>query len=417
MKRPAALSKPSAASERYDAVVAGGGLPGLAVALGIGTALGADFRVAVCDPGFARPPAARRAYAVAAGARRFLDSIGIWEAVAGDAQPINDMVITDSRTEDPVRPVFLTFGGEVEPGEPFAHMLEEHVLIEAARTAATKLGIELVAHPVETIEPRATRATVILNGGQTLESALLVAADGARSPCREQAGITMVGWSYGQTAIVATVAHERDHEGKAYEHFLPAGPFATLPLAGRRSSIVWTERDRDATFLLSLDREDVARELERRFGLLLGPVEPVSRLHGFPLRLAIARRFVDSRLALVGDAAHTIHPIAGQGLNLGLKDAAALVEAVVDAARLGLDIGSDEVLETYQRARRFDTAGMGLATDALNRLFSNDFLPARLARDLGLGLVDRMPFAKDFFIREAAGIRGLVPRVMRGEPL
>ncbi len=250
----------------------------------------------------------------------------------------------------------------------------------------------------------------------------MVAADGARSRLREAAGIGWVGWSYPQSGIVATVAHERDHEGRAIEHFLPSGPFAVLPLPpggslGHRSSIVWTERQADVPALLGGGPEEALMEVERRFGLALGRIALESPLKAYPLAFGIARRFGARRLLLLGDAAHVIHPIAGQGLNLGLRSAAALAESLADTMRLGLDPGGPEALEAYERSRRFDTLAMGAATDGLNRLFSTDALPVRLARDLGLGLVDRMPGLKRLFIREAAGLRGRQPRLMRGEAL
>jgi 2-octaprenyl-6-methoxyphenol hydroxylase len=246
---------------------------------------------------------------------------------------------------------------------------------------------------------------------------LLVAADGAHSKIRERADIASHGWSYDQSAIVTTVAHERDHHGRAEEHFLPAGPFAILPLTGRRSSIVWTEERQEAERIVALADEDFHAELERRFGLHLGEIEAVGPRRVHPLGLSVARAFIEDRVALVGDAAHVIHPIAGQGLNMGLKDAAALAEVIVDAARLGLDPGSLAVLERYQRWRRFDTMAMGVATDGLNRLFSNRSDVLRLARDVGLGLVDRLPALKHFFIREAAGLVGEVPKLLKGEAL
>jgi 2-octaprenyl-6-methoxyphenol hydroxylase len=263
---------------------------------------------------------------------------------------------------------------------------------------------------------------VQLSDGEAFAARLLVAADGAHSAIRERAGIASHGWSYGQSAIVTTVAHERDHHGRAEEHFLPAGPFAILPLkddaaAGHRSSIVWTEDTQEALRIVALPDDDFHAELERRFGLHLGEIEAVGPRRVHPLGLSIARAFIADRLALVGDAAHVIHPIAGQGLNMGLKDVAALAEVIVDAVRLGLDPGSLAVLERYQRWRRFDTVAMGITTDGLNRLFSNRSDVLRLARDIGLGLVDRLPALKHFFIREAAGLVGEVPKLLRGEAL
>jgi 2-octaprenyl-6-methoxyphenol hydroxylase len=246
---------------------------------------------------------------------------------------------------------------------------------------------------------------------------LLVAADGARSRLRERAGIQSVGWSYGQSAIVTTVAHERPHHGRAEEHFLPSGPFAILPLPHDRSSIVWTEAAAEADRIMRLDDAGFHAELEKRFGLHLGDISVAGRRAAFPIGFAAAKSFIAERLALVGDAAHVIHPIAGQGLNMGLRDVAALAEAIVDAARLGLDPGGAGVLDRYQRWRRFDTMAMGLATDGLNRLFSNRSDALRLVRDIGLGVVERLPAVKDFFIREAAGITGEVPKLLRGEAL
>jgi 2-octaprenyl-6-methoxyphenol hydroxylase len=258
---------------------------------------------------------------------------------------------------------------------------------------------------------------VNFSSGDARTVRLLVAADGARSAIREAAGIQSFGWDYEQSGIVTTVKHERDHAGRAEEHFLPAGPFAILPLKGKRSSIVWTERASEATRIVALPDREFHDELEQRFGLKLGEIEAVGPRRAFPLGLSVAREFVGERVALVGDAAHVIHPIAGQGLNLGLRDVAALAEAVADAARLGLDIGGPDVLERYQRWRRFDTMTMGVATDGLNRLFSNRSDALRIVRDVGLGLVERMPRMKEFFIREAAGLTGEVPKLLRGEAL
>jgi 2-octaprenyl-6-methoxyphenol hydroxylase len=331
------------------------------------------------------------------------------------------MVITDSRLDDPVRPVFLTFAGEVEPGEPFAHMVESGALVGALLEECRKLRVVLRPVGVRTFRVADDAVSVELADGGAIVTSLLVASDGGRSRLREEAGIGWIGWSYPQSGIVATIGHERDHHCRAEEHFLPSGPFAILPLPaggplGYRSSIVWTEANDSVPHLLALDPEDAVAEVERRFGLQLGRIALETKLQAFPLSFGIARRFAAERLALLGDAAHVIHPIAGQGLNLGLKDAAALAEAIADAVRLGLDSGGPEVLRFYERARRFDTLAMGAVTDGLNRLFSNDLLPVRLIRDLGLGLVDRMPGLKRFFIREAAGLSE-DPRLLRGEAL
>ncbi len=402
----------------HDMLIAGGGLPGLALAVALKQAFGDGFAVTVADAAFARSGGDDpRAFAVAAAARHLLEAIGVWEAVAPGAQPILDMTITDSRVGDVLRPVYLSFAGEVAPGEPFAHMVASAPLLTALAAKARALGIPLLACGVESFQPAAARTDIRLTDASTCAARLLVAADGARSRLREQAGIGKVGWDYGQSAIVTTVAHERPHGGRATEHFFPAGPFAILPLTGDRASIVWTEETREAERLVALTDAEFLGELERRFGLALGDLALAGPRRAFPLRFMLARAFVAERLALVGDAAHVIHPIAGQGLNMGLRDVAALAEAVADAARLGLDIGGATVLERYQRWRRFDTAAMGVTTDGLNRLFSNASTPLKLARDFGLGVVDRLPGLKALFIREAAGLAGDLPKLLRGEAL
>jgi 2-octaprenyl-6-methoxyphenol hydroxylase len=403
-------------TDRTDVLVAGGGFAGLGLAVALRTELGTGVGVTVVDPALGTSPSRDgRASAIAAGARRFFERLGAWEAVAEEAQPILDMVVTDSRLADPMRPRFLGFEGDVAPGEPFAHMIENRVLVDALTHRAESLGVRIVGQGETVLAQRVEdgRASATLGSGIEIECRLVVAADGARSRLREAAGIAVHGWDYGQSGIVTTVEHERDHEGRAEEHFLPSGPFAILPLKGRRSSIVWTERTPEAERIVAMDDEGFHAALEARFGLRLGEIRAVGRRGAYPLSMKIARSFIAERLALIGDAAHVIHPIAGQGLNLGIRDAAALAESVADAARLGLDIGSGEVLERYQRWRRFDTVAMGMATDGLNRLFSNDADPIRFLRDVGLGLVDRLPLAKRFFIREAAGLTGTVPRLMR----
>jgi len=403
---------------RRDVVIGGAGFAGLALAIALCQALGDTFTVTVVDPALAslksKDP---RASAIAAAARRLFEAIEVWPAVAPDAQPILDMVVTDSKLEHAIRPTYLTFGGEVEEGEAFAHMIENRLLVDALVDKAKALGIDLRAGAVTGFDNMPNAIDVDLSGGETISARLLVGADGARSQIREQAGIATHGWNYDQSAIVCTVAHERDHDGRAEEHFLPAGPFAILPLTGKRSSIVWTETAREAERIVALPDDEFHAELEKRFGLKLGDLQVVGARRAFPLGLFTARSFIGERLALIGDAAHIIHPIAGQGLNMGLRDVAALAEAVADAARLGLDIGAPDVLERYQRWRRFDTMTMGAATDGLNRLFSNNSDMLRLARDVGLGLVERMPALKRMFIREAAGFTGEVPKLLKGEAL
>jgi 2-octaprenyl-6-methoxyphenol hydroxylase len=413
---------------RVDVLIGGAGFAGLALAIALRQGLGPSFSVAVADPAFGRTANDGRASAIVAAARRLFETIGVWETI--DAQPILDMVVTDSQLQDAVRPTFLTFDGDVEPGEPFAHMVENGALLRALIDKAEAEGVVLLPTAVAGFEPVAEETSrgsqrdveVQLTNGDAVATRLLVGADGARSAIRECAGIASHGWEYGQSAIVTTVAHERDHHGRAEEHFLPAGPFAILPLTddasvGHRSSIVWTEAAHEAARIAALPNDEFHGELERRFGLRLGEIRAVGPRRVQPLGLWVARAFIAERLALVGDAAHVIHPIAGQGLNMGLKDVAALAEVIVDAVRLGLDPGALAVLERYQRWRRFDTMAMGVATDTLNRLFSNRSDLLRFARDVGLGLVDRLPPLKQIFIHEAAGLLGDVPKLLRGEAL
>lgn len=416
-------SAQSADTRSLDVLVAGAGYVGLATAVALKQAR-PSLSVAIADAA----PAGTwqrdgRASAIAAAASRMLDHLGCWQDIAPQAQAITDMIVTDSRTTDPVRPVFLTFDGEIAPGEPFAHMVDNKVLNGALRRRAGELGIDLIEGVgVTGFEDTGAGLDIHFADGASLFARLLVAADGVNSRLRDMAGIKTVKWEYGQSGIVCTVGHERPHNGRAEEHFLPAGPFAILPLkpgpdGGNRSSIVWTERTADAERLVKADELQFEHELEMRFGLKLGEIRAQTKPRAWPLGLTLARDFVRHRVALVGDAAHGIHPIAGQGLNLGFKDAAALAEVVIDADRLGQDIGALDVLERYQQWRRFDTWQMGVTTDVLNRLFSNDIGPLRAIRDIGLGLVERTPRLKEFFIRQASGLGGDTPRLLKGEAI
>lgn len=403
-----------------DILVAGGGYVGLAVAAAIKQAaphLAVEVVEVAPENAWRRDP---RASAVIAAASRMLEVLRAWETIAPEAQPIESMVVTDSKTGDPVRPVFLTFDGEAGgDGRPFAHMVPNVAMVGALIEACGRFGVSIrngVA--VSTFTTGEASTEVTLSNGEQLSTRLLVACDGVRSKLRDLAGIKHVRWDYGQSGIVTTVEHERPHDGVAEEHFLPAGPFAILPLKGNRSSLVWTERTADADRLVAGDDFLFDEELERRFGQKLGALKVVGDKRAFPLGLTLARAFVAQRFALVGDAAHGIHPISGQGLNLGFKDVAALAQTVVEADRLGLDIGSLAVLERYQTWRRFDTFRMGVTTDVLNRLFSNDVGPVRIARDFGLGLVDRMPALKSWFITQAAGVAGESdPKLLAGASL
>jgi 2-octaprenyl-6-methoxyphenol hydroxylase len=405
------------ANAKTDILIAGGGFAGLALAIALRQGSDGALSVALADPAMARGSGDPRASAIAAAARRLFETIGVWPAIEAGAQPILDMVVTDSKVENAMRPTFLTFDGEIAPGEPFAHMIENGPMVAALLDKARAEGVDLRPVAVTHMHHDPARVTAQLSDGASLAARLLVAADGARSVIREQAGIAVHGWDYDQAGIVTTIAHERAHNGRAEEHFLPAGPFAILPLTRNRSSIVWTERKADAARYVALSDAEFLAELERRFGHHLGDLAIAGPRRAFPLGLHVARSFIAERIALVGDAAHVIHPIAGQGLNMGLRDSAALAEAVIDGARIGIDVGAVSVLERYQRWRRFDTMAMGVATDGLNRLFSNNSDVLRLVRDVGLGLVDRMPNLKEFFIREAAGLTGDVPKLLKGEAL
>ena len=404
--------------QKVDVLVAGGGYVGLSCAVAIKDAA-PHLSVMIVDP---VPEAANekdgRASAVAADAVRMLDRLSIWEKLLPNAQPINEMIVTDSKVTDITRPIFLTFANDGDGDRPFAYMVENREMVKFLRQKADTDGIVRIAEDgVHSFEPSQSGVVITLSSGADVNARLLIACDGVRSRLRDMAGIQTVRWPYDQKGIVCTVEHERPHNGRAEEHFLPAGPFAILPLKGNRSSLVWTEKSRDADRLLKQDELVFEAELEQRFGHKLGQLAVASKVQAFPLGLTLAREFIKPRFALAGDAAHGIHPIAGQGLNLGFKDAAALAETIVEADRLGLDIGSLDVLERYQMWRRFDTVQMGVVTDVLNRLFSNNNDVLRGVRDLGLGIVDRLPGLKKFFIGQAAGHNPSAPRLLRGEAI
>ena len=404
---------PAAASPRiFDVVVAGAGPAGLAFAAAVKQALGRGIAVAVVDPRPLAGDGRLRTAALAEGPRRLIDGIGAWAALEPLAQPIRRMAITDGRARDAVRVEQLRFGGE--DGAPLAHMAFNDDIAAALGGAAATLSVETIVGAVTAFAPGRDMAELELADGARLRARLAVAADGARSRLRALAEVPTVGWDTGQTGIVATIAHERDHEGLAEQHFLPAGPFAILPMRGRCSSIVWNESHADAQAIAALAPDDFLRELEYRFTLKLGALSLASRVATFPFSFRFARRFVAERLALIADAAHVVHPLAGQGLNLGLRDVAALAETVVERMRLGLDPGDATTLEAYQRARRFDVVSSSLGMDALNRLFANDLAPLRVARDFGLRVVDRLPPLKRLMTAEAAGDGVRAPRLLRG---
>lgn len=408
-------------SVAYDVVVSGASAAGLALALALADASGGDLRIALIErvwpPFTARGDV--RAFAFSAASRHMLEALGVWREIEPHAQEVRRIEITDSSLEDGVRPVVLTYDNTIDGGETATHIVPGEAIVSAlAVRAGDFLAIDRLApDEIAGFKSDAGGITVNLRSGRTLRARLLVSAEGRQSALREQAEIKTVGWSYGQTGIVTWVSHERPHDGTAVQHFLPAGPFAILPLTGNRSCITWSEGTDEARRILALDDSAFLAEVEKRFGGRLGAISLAGGRQSWPLSMHLARAYVADRFALIGDAAHGVHPIAGQGLNLALRDAAALAEVVIDAVRLGLDPGNAEVLTRYERWRRFDSAVSTATFDGLNRLFSSDNALVRAMRDLGLGVVDRMPAVKQMLVTEAAGLSGDVPRLLRGEAI
>ncbi len=404
-------------TREMDVVIGGGGLVGLS--LGLALAQG-GLKVAVADPVTPEKALAAdfdgRVCALSYSSVRMLQALGVWPHLAADAQPIENILVTDAKLGGKPSPFSLHFDA-AEIGQPMGHIAENRHTRRALFAAAEgqKNLTYLAPAAVTGLTAEAGRITAHLSDGHTVHARLAVAADGRPSPMREAMGIGIVGWSYAQSGIVVTVEHEQPHHGTAYEHFLPSGPFAILPMTGNRSSLVWTERTELVPQMLALDDDDFDAEIARRFGAHLGAVHAQKLRWSYPLRFHLARSYVRPRFALAGDAAHGIHPIAGQGFNLGLKDAAALAETTLDAARLGLDIGGLDPLKRYERWRRFDSVTMALAMDGFNRLFSNDIAPLRLARDLGMGVVDAIGPLRRLFMRNAGGDVGKLPRLLNGE--
>jgi 2-octaprenyl-6-methoxyphenol hydroxylase len=403
---------------RVDVLISGGGMVGLP--LGLALAQG-GLKTVIAD---AAPPAKvldpafdGRVSALAYASVRMLGALGVWESLAPHAQPIREILVTDGQAGKPASPFSLHFDAQEVGAEALGHIAENrHIRAALYRSVEACRNLELMAPAaVKSLTINGGGAVARLADGEEISAALVIAADGRESPLRAQMGVQVIGWSYPQTGIVATVEHEKPHNGVAYEHFLPSGPFAILPMTGNRSSLVWTEAKTKAPALLALDEAGFNEELSRRFGGHLGKTTSAGPRWSYPLSFHLARDFVKPRFALAGDCAHGIHPIAGQGLNLGLKDAAALAEVLLDAARLGRDIGALDTLKRYERWRRFDSFALAASTDALNRLFSNDIAPLRHLRDLGLGIVDSIGPARRFFMRHAGGDVGKLPRLMKGE--
>jgi 2-octaprenyl-6-methoxyphenol hydroxylase len=402
--------------EKADIIVCGGGMVGLP--LGLAAAQG-GLKVVVVDALAPEKVLAAgfdgRVSALAYASVRMLMALGVWPHLESQAQPIREILVTDGKTGSPASPFSLHFDSQELGAASLGHIAENRH-IRAALYATMPPSLRLMAPAAVTgLEVQKGQVIASLSTGEKIQAALAVAADGRDSKLRAAQGIGVIGWSYPQTGIVATVAHEKPHNGVAYEHFLPSGPFAILPMTQNRSSLVWTERAEKAPGLLALDDADFNIELPRRFGPHLGATHVIGGRWSYPLSFHLARDFVRPRLALAGDCAHGIHPIAGQGLNLGLKDAAALAETLLDAARLGRDIGALDSLKRYERWRRFDSLALAASTDALNRLFSNDIAPLRHLRDLGLGVVDAIGPARRFLMRHAGGDIGKLPRLLKGE--
>ncbi len=399
-----------------DVAIVGAGLTGSVLALALATAPGADFDLELLDAAPAHlPPDDIRAYAIAAGTRRLLHALGVWPLVAGSAQAAAGMDISDTRLAEAVRPIIASFESEARDGEPFVHFVDGRDLQGAVAQRLEETGVPVVhGWRLTGLHQEAAALRLAAREDDRL-ARLAVGADGGRSAMRRAARIGNVGWAYGQASIVTIIEHEVPHDGRAVQHFLPGGPLALLPLPGNRSGIVWSTPRDEADRLMAVSAERFAAALAEAAGPERGMIEVVEPPRAYPLELGLARAFVKPRLALIGDAAHRVHPLAGQGFNMGLRDVAALAETVIEAARRGEDIGALTTLERYQRWRRFDTVQLAAITDALNRLFAPDWAPLRAIRDLGLGLIDRAPRLKQTFIKEAAGEVGKVPRLLRGE--
>lgn len=404
--------------KQTDVIISGGGMVGLTLALALARG---GLKVVVID---ALPPESTvapefdgRVSALAYAAVRMLRALDVWPHLEAHAQPIREILVSDGAIGRTASPFSLHFDSQEVGADSLGHIAENrHTRVALYTATASEKNITLIAPArISSLTIDGARAVARLSDGSEIGAPLAIAADGRESQLRGQMGIGVVGWSYPQTGIVATVHHARPHNGVAYEHFLPSGPFAILPMTENRSSLVWTEAQDKAPAMLGLSDEDFNAEVAARFGAHLGETKVVGSRWSYPLKFHLAREYVRPRFALAGDCAHGIHPIAGQGLNLGLKDAAALAETLLDAARLGRDIGALDVLKRYERWRRFDSFALAASTDALNRLFSNDIAPLRHLRDLGLGIADAIGPARRFFMRHAGGDIGKLPKLMKGE--
>lgn len=411
--------------QRYDAIIGGGGPAGLTMALCLSHTFGCDIDIAIVDPFEPSAHGARtgspqhdpRAWALSAASIRLLRSLDIWPTIQAEAQPVDKIEITDSFLTAGIRPVLLSYDNHTDSGEPAAHIVPNQALLKALQSAISSRSntsiTRVFGRSIRGLEVGAAGPTAILDDDCNLSAEVVIAADGRKSHLREMSGIKSISWPYKQRGIVTTVSFARPHGGKAVQHFLPGGPFAILPLTGNRCCITWSEDANVAKQIMAMDDEAFLAELQQRFGGKLGRLHLAGPRASFPLHMHLARSFVAPGLALIGDAAHSVHPIAGQGLNLALRDIAALCECLSDGARAGLALGDPTVLERYQKWRRFDSALSAATFDAINRLFSNDIALLRSAREVALGLVDRSESMKQYFVSEGAGLSGDLPKLMR----
>lgn len=409
---------------QFEIVIVGGGLAGGLAALALAAR---GFSCAVIDagdPGKMRSQGFDgRTTAISYASARVFKRLGLWDPIAPHAEAIRDILVTDGRAksrfdEGTISSFHLHFDSrELNDETPLGWIVENRILRNVLIDAIDQSqDIEFIAPARRaSTEFNAGSAITKLQDGRAIESSLVLAADGRFSGLRAEAKIKTNQWRYPQSGIVATVAHERPHMGVAQEFFLPAGPFAILPMTENRSSLVWTEREDAVAAYMALDDDAFRTEIENRFGSYLGAIEPAGPRWSYPLAFTLAQSYIAPRLALIGDAAHAIHPIAGQGYNLGVKDIAALADVLVESRDVGLDIGSLTVLQNYQRWRRFDSASLALGTDLLNRLFSNNFAPLRIARDLGMGAVNAVPPLRKFFMRQAGADLGTLPSLMAAD--
>ena len=403
----------------FDVAISGASFAGLALAGSLRLALGQDVRICIIDRAAAPGGVVSdtRAFAIWAASKNLLEALGVWDRIAADAEPMTRIEITDSALDDGIRPTLVSYDALTASGAVAAYMVPSETLkAELYSLVAADASIEWMA-PAEVIGLNSSEFTnsIELSDGRKIAARLVVAAEGRQSKLRDAAGIKTISWGYEQTGIVTTVAFAEPHRGVAIQHFLPGGPFAILPLKGNRACITWSAASAEAARMMALDDAAFLNELDHRIGGRFGPITLAGPRQSWPLDLKMARSLTALRFALIGDAAHGVHPIAGQGVNLGFRDVAALTECISDSVRLGEDFGSASALERYCRWRRFDTTMSAAAYDGLNSLFSIDNLLLRAGRDAGLSLVDRVPAFKSIWVEEAAGLTGEVPKLLRGE--